>query len=212
MKKIVIFDLDGTLLNTLDSIAYCGNTILKKYGIDPLDINVYPAFIGHGADNLIKRLTEYVNLPSDVFESFRKEYLEFYKENGSYGVAPYENMPELLTALKQKDIKIGILSNKPEKIVKDCIKIYFDDVFDAVHGQVEGVPVKPDTTQFFGILNSFGLSAKESIYCGDSGVDIETGKNAGALTLGAAWGFYGDKPFEKADGILYSPLDLLKYI
>ena len=157
MKKIVIFDLDGTLLNTLDSIAYCANSILKDYGIEPLDTSVYPNFIGHGADNLIKRLTDYVKLSPDKFYDFRERYLEFYKENGSYGVAPYENMPELLTALKQKDIKIGILSNKPEKIVKDCIKIYFDDVFDAVHGQVEGVPVKPDTTQFVGILNSFAL-------------------------------------------------------
>ena len=186
--------------------------MLKEYGIEPLDTSVYPAFIGHGADNLIKKLTDYVKLSPDKFCEFRDRYLKFYKENGSYGVAPYEGIPELLSALKEKGIKIGILSNKPEKIVRDCVKIYFGDVFDAVHGQVDGKPVKPDTTQFFEILDSFGLCADECIYCGDSDVDVATGKNAKVTTLGAGWGFYGDKPFADADATLYSPTDLLKYI
>ena len=212
MKKIAIFDLDGTLLNTLESIAYCGNTILKKYGIEQLEVKKFTDFIGHGADNLILKLTDYVNLPSDIFEKFRKEYLEFYKENGTYGVAPYDGIVELLNTLKANGIKIAILSNKPDKIVKDCVQKYFGDIFDAVYGQKDGIPVKPDTTQFFEILHKYEISPEDCIYCGDSGVDIETGKNAGALALGAAWGFYGDKPFENADGIIYHPMDLLKYI
>ncbi len=212
MKKIAIFDLDGTLLNTLESIAYCGNTMLKKYGYKPLDINIYPNFIGHGANALLKSLTEYVGVDQNLLDDFKADYLDFYKENGSYGVKPYDGILELLKNLKENGIKLGILSNKPDKIVKDCVKSYFPDTFDAVYGQKDGVPIKPDTTQLFEILAKFGFTSDDCIYCGDSGVDIDTGKNANVLTLGAAWGFYGNKPFENADGSINHPEELLKYI
>lgn len=212
MKKIAIFDLDGTLLNTLNSIANCINTALCDYKIQKVDINVVPQFIGHGADNLIKKVSEYVNLDPKLFKEFREHYLAIYREKGSDNITPYKNIPELLNSLKQSGIKLAILSNKPDKIVKDCVEEYFPGIFDMVCGQKEGVPVKPDTTQLFSILNAFNLQAQDCIYCGDSLVDVETGKNAKALTLGAAWGFYGDKPFTNADGILYSPEEMLKYI
>ena len=212
MKKLAVFDLDGTLLNTLDSIAYCGNMALKDYGIKPLDINVYPSFIGHGADVLVKRLAEYVELETEKFAEFKEHYLSIYRQNGSYNVAPYKGIPELLHELKSKNIKIAILSNKPQKIVEDCCEIHFKSMFDKICGQKAGVPVKPDTTQLFDMLNEFGIVTDDCIYCGDSDVDIKTGKNAKMLTLGAAWGFYSDKPFADADGIIYEPAKLLKYI
>ena len=212
MKKIAIFDLDGTLLNTLNSIAYCCNKALEDYNIDPLDISIYPNFIGHGADALVKGLADYVGITDDAFPEFKKHYLSIYNKNGSYNVAPYKNIPELLATLKDKGIKTAILSNKPQLITEQCCKIHFDGIFDEICGQKAGVPVKPDTTQLFAILNKFGFNTEDCIYCGDSDVDIMTGKNAKVLTLGAAWGFYGDKPFKDADGIIYDPLELLNYI
>lgn len=212
MKKLAVFDLDGTLLNTLDSIAYCCNMALKDYGIQPLGTEVYPSFIGHGADALVKMLAEYVKLDTDKFPEFKAHYFEIYKKYGSYNVAPYKNIPELLKELKSCGIKTAVLSNKPQKISDDCCEIHFKSMLDTVCGQKDGVPVKPDTTQLFNILNKWNITPGECIYCGDSEVDVMTGKNAKILTLGAAWGFYGDKPFSNADAIIYDPAELLKYI
>ena len=211
MKKAVIFDLDGTLLNTLTSIAYCGNKTLEMYGIEALDVPVYTQFIGRGADVLVELLYNYAGATCD-FESFKKDYMKIYRENGTENTAPYKNIPELLEKLKESQIKLAVLSNKPMPILLDCCDKYFNGVFDIVLGQQKDKPTKPDPTQLYEILEHLEVQPCDCIFCGDSGVDIETGHNAKMTAVGAAWGFYGDTPFEKADAIAYDPLDVLKYI
>ena len=194
MKKAVIFDLDGTLLDTLKSIAQCGNMTLEKFGLPAVAQDKYPQFVGHGVKPLIRKIFKYVHADPKIFEDFQREYLQIYNENGAYNISVYPGIYELLKELDKRKIKTAVLSNKPDVIVQNACNEFFPNMFDMVYGQRENVP------------------AKDCIYCGDSGVDIDTGKNAGALTLGAAWGFYADTQFAKADGILNSPLDLLLYI
>ena len=181
------------------------------YGIEALDVPVYTQFIGRGADVLVELLYNYAGATCD-FESFKKDYMKIYRENGTENTAPYKNIPELLEKLKESQIKLAVLSNKPMPILLDCCDKYFNGVFDIVLGQQKDKPTKPDPTQLYEILEHLEVQPCDWIFCGDSGVDIETGHNAKMTAVGAAWGFYGDTPFEKADAIAYDPLDVLKYI
>ncbi len=212
MTKLVVFDLDGTLLNTLQSIAFCGNTALKKFGIPTVDVSVFPQFIGNGAPVLIEKLFKYVKADPDKFDDFFRVAIEIYNKFGNENIVPYDDIDLMLNSLNQRGIKCAVLSNKPHNITTEVCKKFFDGKFECVFGHRPEVAKKPDPYMLNKIISDMGISAKECIYCGDSTVDVETGKNANVTVLGAAWGFYGDKPFEKADAILYKPTDIFNYI
>ncbi len=212
MTKLVVFDLDGTLLNTLNSIAFFGNTALKNFGLEPVDISIYPQFIGNGAPALIEKLYKYVKADPDKFDEFFDMALEVYNEYGNKNIVPYNEIDQMIDKLNQKGIKCAVLSNKPHNITTEVCKKFFDGKFECVYGHRPEVAKKPDPFMLNKIIEDMGVLHSECIYCGDSTVDVETGKNAGVAVLGAAWGFYGDSPFADANGILYSPLDILKYI
>ena len=212
MKKLVIFDLDGTLLNTLDSIAFCGNTALKHFGFSPVDTVVYPAFIGNGAPVLIEKLYKHVGGDPEKFDDFLKYTLSVYAEYGNKNITVFDGIYDMLDALKTRGIKCAVLSNKPHEITVDVCKKFFGEIFECVYGHRHDKPKKPDPTVIFDILDEVGLSKEECIYCGDSTVDVQTAKNAGVAIFGAAWGFYGKAPFETADAIAVTPMDLIKYI
>lgn len=212
MKKAVIFDLDGTLLNTLKSIAQCANAALEKFGLPSVEQEIYPQFVGHGAQALIRGVFKFVHADSEIFNDFQREFLEIYNKNGADNISVYPGIFELLQELRKREIKTAVLSNKPHAIVKHACAEFFPNMFDVVYGQRDNIPAKPDPFMVRKILNELNVSVKDCIYCGDSGVDIDTGRNAGALTLGAAWGFYSDTQFAKADGILKFPQDMLGYI
>ena len=212
MKKAVIFDLDGTLLNTLDSIAYCGNLALEHFGMGQIPTAVFPDFVGMGAKVLIEKIFKYVNGDPEIFHEFYEYYIDIYNKNGLHGVKPYSGIGELLDALSARGIKTAVLSNKPHLIVTDACREFFKGKFDLVYGQRENIPIKPDPYMVHEIAEQFSVRTNQCIYCGDSDVDIKTGKNSGALALGASWGFYGDSKFKDADGILKVPSDMLDYI
>ena len=212
MKKAVIFDLDGTLLDTLGSIAHCCNTALREFSLAEIDKSVYPQFVGRGAKVLADSVFKYSGAPDEIYDAFIKRYFEIYEANGTKGVDPYDGVKELLSELKARGVRAAVLSNKPHVIARDVCSQFFGELTDPVYGQRDGVPTKPDPTAAFELMGELGVSAKECVYCGDSGVDVETGKNAGIFTVGAAWGFYGDKPFSRADAIAYKPEDILKYL
>lgn len=212
MIKLAVFDLDGTLLNTLNSIAHFGNTALKKYGLPTVDVSEFPQFIGNGAPVLIEKLYKYVNGDPAKYDKFFKDALEIYNELGNKNIFPYDEIDTMLDGLKQKGIKCAVLSNKPHNITTEVCTKFFDGKFECVYGHRPDVAKKPDPYMLNKIISDMELSNHECIYCGDSTVDVETGKNANVTVFGAAWGFYGDKPFEKADKILYKPTDIFKYI
>ena len=212
MKKAAIFDLDGTLLNTLESIAFCGNTALEHFNIDTIPVSVYPRFIGKGAPWLMEQVYKYANINTVSFEDFCSYYMQVYNKYGNSNITPYTNIFELLDKLKELGIKCAVLTNKPHNIAIEVCEHYFKDKFDFVYGHREGVAKKPDPFMLFELMKQLGVSADECVYCGDSEVDVITANKASVTMLGASWGFYGKEQFDNADAILDDPLDLIKYI
>lgn len=216
MKKAVIFDLDGTLSDSIMSIKYCGDLALKPFGIGPFEIGDYKYFIGDGAANLIKRALiaggdeELIN-----YEKAYASYREIFAKNCMYQVKPYDGIEELIAELKKRNIKIAVLSNKPHlETIHVIEELFGKDVFDAIQGQKEGIPIKPSPQGVFEICKDLSIGVDDILYLGDTCTDMKTGKNSGAFTVGALWGFRDRKELEDnhADAIIAHPLELLNYL
>ena len=213
MTKLCIFDLDGTVLDTVHTIAYYGNYALSKHGIEPIEDKEYNYFAGNGAVNLIKRALKFRNcLTDEVFEKVFKDYNTAYNADTSYLTAPFEGIKETLDAIKAQGIKMAILSNKPHFATCGVINSLFGaGYFDCVYGQRESVPIKPDPTAVYEIIEECGVKPEDCLYIGDTGTDMKTGKNANLYTVGVTWGFRGkDELLEGgADIIIDKPVQLL---
>ena len=216
MKKAVIFDLDGTLSDSIHSIKYCTDKALEPLGYGPFTVEQYYYFAGDGAANLIKRaLTAGGDTELTHFKEAYERYLEIFAENCMYQVKPYEGIPSLLKALKEKGIAIAVLSNKPHQETVEVMESLFGKhYFDVIMGQQENVPLKPSPQGVFLILEKLGLGPEDILYLGDTATDMKTGKSAGAFTIGALWGFRDKKELldSHADAIIEKPLQLLDYI
>lgn len=216
MKRAVIFDLDGTLSDSIASMKYCGDRALAPFGYGPFPESDYKYFVGDGAANLIRRALaasgdrELVHF-DEVFELYKK----YFAADCMYQVKPYDGIPELLAALKEKSIRIAVLSNKPHDQAVDVVESLFGKgYFDVIQGQMEGIAIKPDPVGVFVILEKLSLTAEDILYLGDTATDMKTGKGAGAFTLGALWGFRDRKELEesRADAVIASPLELLEFL
>lgn len=216
MRKAVIFDLDGTLSDSLASIKYCCDRAIAPFGYGPFSEDDYKYFVGDGAVNLVKRaLKAGGDMELLHFEEAMDLYRQYFAADCMYQVKPYPGIPELLTALKEQGLKTAVLSNKPHEQTVEVIEMLFGkDCFDVVLGQKEGVPVKPDPAGVSDILRKLGLEAGEVLYLGDTATDMKTGKGAGAFTVGALWGFRERKELEDnhADAVIGHPMELLEYI
>lgn len=216
MKKAVIFDLDGTLSDSIASMKYCGDRALAPFGYGPFPESDYKYFVGDGAANLVKRALKAGGDEELVhFEEAFALYKKYFAEDCMYQVKPYEGIPELLAALKEKGLKIAVLSNKPHDQTIDVIETLFGKgYFDIIQGQKDGLPIKPDPAGVFAILKQLNLTAEDILYLGDTATDMKTGKSAGAFTVGALWGFRDRKELEEghADAIIAHPLELLRYV
>lgn len=193
MIKAVIFDLDGTILNTITTITYFVNQTLQKYDILPIAESECKTFIGDGARKLIERsLASKGVFDKAIIEEILPLYNLSYDENPFYLTERYEGVEPLLHKLKEKEIKLGVISNKPHPTTISAIAHFYPDLFDLVVGGREGVPLKPAAAAGEAMLTELGVFADEIIYVGDSGVDMTFGKAIGAAyTLGAGWGFRG---------------------
>lgn len=191
MIKCCIFDLDGTLLNTLTTITHYVNLVFKRHNIEGISEEECKSFIGDGARNLILRALRSKGISdADFAESILKEYNKEYNSDTTYLTEPYPEIREVLAALKERGILLGILSNKPDATTRFIIPNYFPETFDIVRGGVDGVPLKPDPTSLVNMISSLSVSPSEVMYLGDTGVDIKTGIAAGVLkTVGVSWGF-----------------------
>ena len=214
MKKAVIFDLDGTLSDSINSIKYCGDKAVAPFGYGPFSVEQYKYFVGDGAANLVKRaLAAGGDTELTHFEEAFAIYKEIFRENCMYQVKPYEGIRELLAALKERGMKIAVLSNKPHVETINVIETLFGKgYFDVIQGQKEDVAIKPSPEGVFLILEELGMTAEDILYLGDTATDLKTGKSAGAFTVGALWGFRDRKELEEggADAIIGHPLDLLQ--
>lgn len=215
MKQAVIFDLDGTLSDSIASIKYCGDRALAPFGCGPFPEADYKYFVGDGAANLIKRaLTAAGDTELVHFEEAFALYKKYFAVDCMYQVKPYDGIPELLEELKKRNMKIAVLSNKPHDQTIDVIETLFGKgYFDIIQGQKDGLPIKPDPSGVYAILEQLGLKASDILYLGDTATDMKTGKGAGAFTVGALWGFRERRELEEAsaDAIIEHPLELLQF-
>lgn len=194
MKKIVIFDLDGTLLNTLDDLADSTNYALSKFGYPTRTIEEVRQFVGNGVAKLIERA-----IPDGKNNSNFEKCLSIFKENYAQNMynktAPYNGIIEMLSNLKSKGIKIAVVSNKFDLAVKELCKKYFEGFIDFAAGENEaqGIKKKPAPDTVISVLTEFNFAPEDAVYVGDSDVDIMTAKNSKMPCISVTWGFRDEK-------------------
>jgi len=214
MKKIVIFDLDGTLLDSITDIAESMNEVLKKNNLPTHTIEAYKYKIGKGIDNLvIAALPETTN--PDEFPVYFEQMREIYGKRSMLKTRPYDGIIEMLRILKKEKLKLAILSNKPHKYTKEVVEKLISEIkFDCVFGSRDNVPIKPDAQAVFEILDMFKLKPTEAIFVGDTAIDMQTANNAEIESVGVAWGFRTVAELVQADAthIIYKPKELIDCI
>jgi phosphoglycolate phosphatase len=186
----VIFDLDGTLLNTLDDIADSANAVLRARGYPEYPVEDYKIFVGNGVQKLIERvLPEGAGSPALVGECVL-EMRDEYSNRWNRKTRPYDGVPAMLDHLRTRSVKTAILSNKPDDFTKRCAESLLPGrSFDVVLGHREGFPHKPDPASALGIARTLGLPPADILFVGDSGIDVETAVNAGMYPAGVLWGY-----------------------
>jgi HAD hydrolase, family IA, variant 1 len=215
MKKLTIFDLDGTLTNTLGSIAHFLNVELDKYGIPHVTEDDVKIFTGDGAYNLVERVLKKNGIDdTGLLKNILDSYVSSYDADYLYLCKLYAGIKELVGELKKRGIKVACLTNKPHQTAISIISHFFNDDFSLIWGQREGFPIKPDPSGAFEIMKELKMDAKDSLYIGDTKTDVLTGKRAGCFTIGVLWGFRDRKELEGAgaDAIIKSPNELLAFL
>lgn len=191
MIKYCIFDLDGTLLNTLDTITYYVNSTLEAEGLGTVSRDDCRRFVGNGARLLISRALDAVGVTDEeTFDRVFARYNAAYDASPMYLTAPYEGILQMVDALRNAGVKLGVVSNKPDFATVSVVRTIFGESFEFVRGGRDGVPLKPAPDAPLALLGDMGGSAVECAFVGDTSVDILTAKNMGcALSVGVLWGF-----------------------
>jgi len=220
MIKLVIFDLDGTLLNTLEDIADCTNYVLQKNGFPTHEVEAYKYFVGNGVVKLLERA-----LPKDIQEStfaeIHNDFLHHYEIHKEDKTKPYAGMVETLEKLQERGIMLAVATNKPHELLPALMQRFFPTIkWAAIFGNRKGVPVKPNPQIIYDIIDTVNgrdamhcVSTNEILYVGDTAVDMETAHNAGITKkVGALWGFRTKEELEQAHAgyIIEHPLELSK--
>ncbi len=190
MKKLVIFDLDGTLVNTIADLAQSTNHALQKLGYPTHAETEYRMMVGNGINKLFERALPEGEKTEENVLRVRREFIPYYNEHNTDRSRPYPGMHELLRLLRDKGIKTAVASNKYQEATERIIAHFFRDIdFSSVYGQRDGVPVKPDPTIVFQSAEAADIALGDALYVGDSCVDMQTGQNAAVETCGVTWGF-----------------------
>lgn len=188
--KCAVFDLDGTLLNTIKTITHYLNLTLNSFGLPTVSEQDAMSFVGDGAVKLIERTLKHVGADESFFDKVYKAYNRAYNASPYYLTEPYEGIPELLSVLKSRGIRLAVLSNKPDFAVKAAAEHFLPCCFDLVFGGRDGVPLKPCPDALFDILRELSATPEQTAYIGDSEPDVQTAKNAGvALPIFVTYGF-----------------------
>ena len=216
MKKLVIFDLDGTLLNTIEDISDAFNYALINNGLRKASIDEIKYFVGSGVDNLVKRAITKIKSEEEIdkyFDSIKELYLSEYVRVQKNKTRLYEGIMDLVINLKSLNIKVAVLSNKPDSDVKEIIKYYFKDFsFDYVQGQNKEIGIKPSSLGINKILESLNIKKEDALMVGDSDVDVLTGINANVDACAVLWGFRKKEELLKAKYIVSNTLELYEVI
>ena len=213
--KCAVFDLDGTLLNTIKTINHYLNLALAEHGLGNVSESDCMSFVGDGAVKLIERALDSVGGERSLFDSIYRRYNEAYNASPYYLTEVYPGIPELLSELKCRGIKLAVLSNKPDFAVQRAVDKFLPDAFDIVLGGREGVALKPSPDSLYEILDRLGFTPTETAYIGDSEPDILTARNASVgLPIFVSWGFRSAEQLKAAgaEQIVHSADSLINLI
>lgn len=212
MYKAVVFDLDGTLTNTLDDIADAMNRALRLNGLPEYPVDAYRYMVGNGAKVLAERAAK--PCPEKTAQVL-EDYQQYYERHTRVKTQPYPGIPALLRALAARGLKLCVLSNKPHADTVNVVTHFFPDIpWTVIRGQKEGVPVKPDPAGALAILKELGLRAEECLYLGDTSVDMETATRAGMYAVGVLWGFREEKELRESGArlLIREPMELMERV
>lgn len=217
MIKLCIFDLDGTTVNSLKSIAHFANETLKAFDLEPFDIDEYRHLAGGGARKLMTNLINARNVDIALLEDMVSDWLTRYENNAFYLTESYDGIVEMLRELKATGVKTAIVTNKSQRVASQIIEGLFGkpgELIDRAISEHPGMVLKPAPDELLKLGSEFGISMNETMYIGDHGIDMKTGKNAGAIACGVTWGFHsGDELLASgADVIADFPAQITDYI
>ena len=218
---IIIFDLDGTLLNTIDDLGYACNYALERTGYPTYPIEAYPAKVGNGINNLILRALPESERTEENVLRVREYFVPYYNEHNCDFTRPYEGIPEVLAALKAQGHQLAVASNKYQAATEKIVTHFFPDVFDVILGEREGIERKPNPQIVFDIIDRLRLTEDrpatpdrlQTLYIGDSLVDFETAKNANVPFVACSWGFVAREKLVEAGiaHIIDKPKEIISF-
>lgn len=210
--KIAIFDLDGTILNTIEDLADSTNYVLKQNGMPERTLEEINSFVGNGIRKLIERAVP-ADTTEETIDKVYKEFSNYYKKHCADKTKPYEGITEVIEELRKRDIKTAVVSNKADFAVQILCRDYFPGLFDCCVGDREGQKRKPYPDSVNDVLKKFEIDKEEAVYIGDSDVDIDTARNASMDGITVSWGFRGEEFLRKcgANVIVKEPKELLQY-
>lgn len=215
MKKLVIFDLDGTLLNTIEDLAAACDEVLKRNDLPTYSLAEYQEFVGSGIMRLVERALPEDKRTEEFVEKIRREFVEYYFENIDKKTKVYKGVESLLEELQEQGVAMAIASNKFQEGTKKLVASFFPNIrFEAVLGQRPNVPLKPHPAIIREIIQITSYAPDKILYVGDSGIDMQTAKAAGVDSVGVSWGFRPVKELEEcgATHIISSVREILDII
>jgi phosphoglycolate phosphatase len=212
--KGVVFDLDGTLVNSLDDIADSMNAVLQGRGFPVHEVDAYKMFIGNGIRNLVRVTLPESNRDEPTTAACHEQMVELYERNCLNKTKPYDGIIELLNELQARGLKLSVFSNKADAFTNRIVRALLPDCFEIVLGLRPDAPKKPDPWGALHIAEKLGLRPGEFLYIGDSNIDMQTAGNAGMVPVGALWGFRSREELLAggAEHLIAHPMDLLKLL
>ncbi|MCI8422225.1 MAG: HAD family hydrolase [Lawsonibacter sp.] len=214
MYKHVIFDLDGTLLNTIDDLADAGNWVCRNHGWPTHTAEEYKRFVGNGMARLAERFAPADWHTPERVQAILDEFMPYYDAHKEDKTAPYSGVAQALARVKAAGVSIAVLSNKADQMARPVVEHYYPGMFPLVQGALPGFPTKPDPTLLRRLMERMGASPADTLFVGDSNVDIRTARNGGLPSCGVLWGFRtrAELEAEGADFLVETPEELAELI